>query len=510
MSAGKVYLIGGGPGDPGLLTLRGRDVLAAADVVVYDRLIPEELLRHARPEAETIYVGKQPGKHSMKQPEITALLVDLAKRPARVVRLKGGDPFVFGRGGEEALALAREGIAFEVVPGVSAGVAVPAYAGIPVTHRGLASNFGMITGHEEPGKEESDLDYAALARWGGTLEFFMGVGNLPEICRQLIDNGLDDTTPAAIIQQGATPRQRTVVGTLATLPTLAEQADIRPPALTVIGSVVGLRDKLVWYESRPLFGKSIVVTRARAQASRLSAALRELGAEVVEMPSIKIEPPEDPTPLRNALQDLEQFDWTIFTSVNAVDSVFETLRASGRDARAFAGGNVCAIGPATRAALAANGILADAQPPKYICTSIVETLAARESLSGKRILAPRADIAPPDLVDLLGAQGADVTEVTAYRTLPDCSGAQAVIERIRANDLDWITFTSSSTVRNFLTAVPADLLTGSGTRLVSIGPSTSETLREFGLEPSAQADPFTIDGVVNAVVCFEQSLEESS
>ncbi len=510
MSKGCVYLVGAGPGDPGLITVRGSELLSQADAVVYDNLASPRLLDYVHPDAELIYVGKQAAKHTLAQEEINDLLVSLSGDGKTVVRLKGGDPYVFGRGGEEALALVDAGIDFEVVPGVTAGVAAPAYAGIPVTHRTLASNLGLVTGHETPDKEGSDLDYEALAKWRGTLAFYMGVGKLEAICKALTDHGLDGATPAALIRWGTTSRQQVITGSLRELPKLATDANFKPPAMIVIGKVVALRDKLNWFEHRQLFGRRIVVTRARTQASQLTAKLERLGAEVIEAPTIRIELTDDDAPLNEAIAELISFDWIVFTSVNGVDAFFWALEQNSLDSRALGSNKICCIGPATAERLAAFGVRADAQPAKFVSTEIVETLAALQELSDVRILCPRADIAPPDLVDALRERGAIVCEVAAYRTVPDGSRSEEVAELIKKGEIDWITFTSSSTVKNFFNTIQPELVTPGGVKIGSIGPATSATLRELGFEPTVEADSHTIDGLVNAILNKEGPREVSS
>ncbi|MBE3069445.1 MAG: uroporphyrinogen-III C-methyltransferase, partial [Planctomycetes bacterium] len=358
MATGRVTLVGAGPGDPGLLTLRGREALAAADVVVYDALVSPHLLDHAPPGAERVYVGKRSAQHTLSQDGINALLVERARGGAAVVRLKGGDPYVFGRGGEEGLALAEAGIPFEIVPGITAAVAAAAYAGIPVTHRGLASTLTFVTGHEADDKADSAIDWAALARLKGTLAFYMGVANLPAIAANLMRHGLAGATPAAAVQWGTTPRHRSVAATLETLHDAVTRAGLGPPAILLVGEVVRLRESLGWFEQRPLLGRRIVVTRARAQASSLVARLEALGAETIEAPAIRIEPPDDPAPLAEAARAAGDFDWIVFTSTNGVDAFFAALAAAGLDARRLAGCRVAAIGPATAERLAACGIRA--------------------------------------------------------------------------------------------------------------------------------------------------------
>ncbi len=509
MSKGCIYLVGAGPGDPGLITMRGVELLTRADVVVYDYLVSTRLLAHAPANAERIYVGKKAGKHTLAQGDINKLLVDKAKAGATVVRLKGGDPFVFGRGGGGALEAVESGIDYEVVPGITSGVAGPAYAGIPVTHRGLASNLGLITGHETPDKPDSDLDFEALAKWRGTLVFYMGVSNLERICTSLRQHGLDGQTPGALVRWGTTSRQRVVTGTLETLPQVARDAGIEPPALIVIGEVVQLRDQLKWFDSRPLLQRTIVVTRARSQASTLSKQLDQLGAEVVEMPAIRIAPPKDDQPLREAVANLEDFDWVVFTSANGVDAFFEVLHRAGLDSRALSSNRICSTGPVTAERLASHGITSDAQPEKYLGSEIARAIDSAGGLDGKKVLCPRADIAPRDMIDDLEARGATVQEVVAYRTIPDCSGAEQVADLLAENQLSWITFTSSSTVKFFFGAISQEKIRSSSVRLASIGPVTSGTLKEFGLTADAEAEQHTVDGLVCAILQAEESEGEA-
>ena len=504
MSKGCVYLVGAGPGDPGLITVRGKQLLEQADIVIYDYLASPRLLAHAKLDAELIYVGKKAGAHTLKQDEINDLLVARASEGATIVRLKGGDPYVFGRGGEEALDLVDAGIDFEVVPGVTAGVAAPAYAGIPVTHRKMASNFGLITGHETPDKEGSDLDYEALARWKGTLGFYMGVRNLGPICENLISHGLDAETPAAIIRWGTTARQRVLTATVADLPARAEEEGFKPPSIILIGKVVSLREKLNWFEKRPLFGRRIVVTRARSQASRLTARIEALGAEAVEMPAIRIAPPADPAPLDAAVADLASFNWIIFTSANGVAGFFDALAQADLDSRALHAARICTIGPVTAERLGQFGLKPDLQPDKFVSTEIVKALSQAEDLAGVKILCPRADIAPPEMIEALTEAGADVCEVAAYSTVPDGTGAEYVGHRLEQGELHWITFTSSSTVKNFFSFVDPGAVQAAEVRLASIGPATSATLVEQGFQPDVEAETHTIDGLVEAILSKEK------
>jgi len=509
MSAGRVYLVGAGPGDPGLLTLRGRELLSQADVVVYDYLVSPCLLDHTQAAAERVYVGKRGAEHTLGQEEINQLLIGRARGGAAVVRLKGGDPFVFGRGGEEALALAEAGIPFEVVPGVTAAIAGAAYAGIPVTHRDLASSLVLATGHEAAGKNDSALDWRNLARCKGTVAFYMGMGNIRAICERLVQEGMEADTPAAVVRWATTPRQRVVTGHVAELPRLAEQTELGPPALIIIGSVVKLRERLAWFENRPLFGRRIVVTRPSREAGQLACGLEALGAEVVLLPTIRIEPPQDLAPLKQALRELPEFDWVVFTSVNAVEAFFDALSDAGLDARALASNRVCVIGPATAGRLARFGVRADARPPRFTGDGIVETLSASEDLSGLRILCPRADIAPPHLIEALASCGAVVREVTAYRTVPETLDAQQVAELLACDEVHWLTFTSSSTARSFFSITNPDLVRRSSLHIASIGPSTSATVRQFGLEPAAEAEAHTIGGLIDVIVKRERAIRGS-
>jgi uroporphyrinogen III methyltransferase/synthase len=490
-----VYLVGAGPGDPGLLTVRAAELVARAGVLVYDALVNPAILEARRADAELVYVGKRGGDHSRTQDEINALLVELGKGERSVVRLKGGDPFVFGRGGEEALALREAGVPFEVVPGVTAGVAASAYAGIPVTQRGMTSSLTLLTGHEDPTKADTDLNWEALARVG-TLVFYMGVGRMEENFRRLADAGKPADTPAAVVEWGTYPRQRTVTGTIATLPALAKDAGIGAPALVVVGDVVSLRERLRWFDARPLSGRRVLVTRARTQASELADALEALGAEVVQFPTIRIADAPDPAALRSAAARAAAFDWIVFTSANGVERFWAALAETGGDTRALGGARVCAIGPATAAALDARGVRADLVPGEYVGEGVVDALAAADDLAGRRILLPRAEVARSALPDGLRQRGAEVVEVAAYSTVPDGAEAESVRERLAKGGVDYVTFTASSTVRNFVDLAGTEL---GGARVVSIGPITSITARELGLTVAAEAAEFTIPGLVSAL-----------
>ena len=478
----SVYLVGAGPGDPGLLTRRGEELLRAADVVVYDRLASSALVDLAPAHAERVDVGKAPGRVAMTQHEINALLVERGARGLHVVRLKGGDPFVFGRGGEEAEACAAHGVLFEVVPGVTSAIAAPAYAGIPVTHRSVSTSVTIVTGHEDPTKDGSDTDWSALAKTGGTLVILMGAGRLAEIAKALIAGGLADGTPAAAVQWGTRPEQLTVRATLGTI----ADAGIEAPSAIVVGEVAAL--EFAWFERRPLFGRTIVVTRAREQLSGLRSRCEELGAVVLELPTIAIEP------IDFTLPDLANYRWLIFTSANGVDAFFERgLAPAGLDARALAPTRVAAIGPGTAAALARRGVRADLVPERFVAESLLDAFPD----GAGRVLVARAETARDVLPDGLAAKGYTVDVLPVYRTV-NAPVDPATLTRVRAGAVDAITFTSSSTVTNFCDAVGA--LPDPAPLIVSIGPVTSETARTRGLHVDAEANPHTIDGLVAALV----------
>ncbi len=502
MTHGFVSLVGAGPGDPDLITVKGRQRLEEAEVVIYDYLANPALLRYCRPDAERIYVGKQAGRHTLSQDEINALLVEHG-RSKRVVRLKGGDPYIFGRGGEEAAVLQRAGIAWEVVPGITAGIAAPAYAGIPVTHRELASSVAFITGHEDPTKPETAIDWQRLATAIDTLVFYMGVGNLREIAARLIEHGRDPRTPVAVIRWGTTPEQRTVVGTLATIADDVDRAGLKPPAITVVGDVVRLSETLRWFDNRPLFGKRIIVTRAREQASALSQRLREAGAIPIEYPVIAFAPPDDWAPLDDALRRLESFGWVIFTSVNGVRFVLERMRALGIDEQQLMSRRIGAIGPATAAELARAGLRASFVPNEFVAEAVIEQIG---DVHGQRILLPRADIAREALAEGLAAKGATVENVVAYRTVLGEAEA-GVVDLLRDGQIDAVTFTSSSTVRNFFARLEQSGMTHDEARrclesvtIAAIGPITARTAREHGLTVAIEAERYTIDGLMEALI----------
>jgi uroporphyrinogen III methyltransferase / synthase len=490
---GIVYLVGAGPGDPGLMTRRSLELIASADAILYDRLIPPGALDGARPDAELRYVGKEPGAVALSQDETSALLVELARAGKRVVRLKGGDPFVFGRGGEEAEVLAAAGVPFEVVPGVTAGIAAPAYAGIPVTHRDAASAVAFVTGHEDPEKPGSALDWDALARFPGTLVFYMGIRQLPLIAERLTACGRDPSEPAAVVERGTHPGQRTILYTLGGIAARAEAEELHPPAITVVGPVAELRETIAWLERRPLHGEVVAVTRARAQASGLAARLQELGAEVVVTPPIRIEPRPVDGELREAIDRIDEYALVCLTSPNGARLLFGAMDRAGRDARAMAGATVAAIGPGTVAALAEHGIHADVVPERFVAEALVEALAPVD-VEGRRVLIARAAEARSVLPDALRERGAQVDDVALYDTVADPLGDA---ERAGLGRATYVTFTSSSTVRFLLESgarPPADA------RIVSIGPITSATAEEHGLGVDVEAEQHDIDGLVRALL----------
>ena len=476
-----VHLVGAGPGDAGLMTARALELIARADVILYDRLIPDGALDGARADAVLVDVGKVGGGAQVPQEATNALLLEHGRGGGEVVRLKGGDPFVFGRGGEEAQLLREAGIDVTVVPGVTAGVAAPAYAGIPVTQRGMAAAVAFVTGHEDPDKDDTQVDWPALAAFPGTLVFYMGVRKLDRIAAQLVAGGRPASEPVAIVQRGTFADQRTVSGTLGDIAMVAREAGVRAPAITVVGAVAGLREQLAWFGSGPLAGRSVVVTRARAQASPLAQRLRALGARVVEAPAIAIEP------LEATLPDVARFDLICVTSPNGARRLLEIAR----DARALAGPAIAAIGPGTAAALRAGGIEADIVPPRAVAESLVEALAGHEI---RRALIARAEVARDVLPDALRDRGAEVEILPLYRTIAEPLGDAA---RSEAQGAGYVTFTSASSVRFYVEAAGVP---GAEQRIVSIGPITSDALRERGLEPDIEAQEHTPDGLVAALL----------
>ena len=505
---GCVYLVGAGPGDKGLITVKGLNILKSADIIIYDYLANIDLLKEARDDAEKIYVGKKAGTHTLGQEQINDLLIKKAGDKKIVVRLKGGDPFVFGRGGEEALALYKNNIPFEVVPGITSGIAALAYAGIPVTHRGMATSVSFITGHEDPSKKQSQLNWKAIASIQGTLVFYMGVHNLESIVSQLIKYGKAETTPAAVIQNGTSSLQKTIVGKLGDIATQAENNEVKPPALLIVGEVVSLHSDLKWFEKKPLFGKRIIVTRTRPQASGLAVMLEDLGACMMMVPTIKIVKAKDMTPLDNAIKDLPGYHWIIFTSVNAVESFFERLFQSGRDSRDLQNNKICAIGPATANRLRSFGLKADMQPDEFTTKAIV-SIFQKMDISGKRILLPRADIAGADLHLGLEKCGAHIDDIIAYSTCLEDDQGEKVIDGIRSGNFDLITFTSSSTVKNFIQLIGRSHLKQafSSAIIACIGPVTKKTAESYGLKVHIQPGKYTITDLVQSIVKYYEQIK---
>ena len=504
---GKVYLVGAGPGDPGLITVKGLEALRSADVVVYDRLVNDALLSEPRPDADRVFAGASLRHNPSRQSEINAMLVRFAEEGKIVVRLKGGDPFVFGRGGEEAEALATGGVDYEVVPGITSAIAVPAYAGIPVTHRRVSSSFAVITGREDAGREWSRVAWAKLAGGAGTLVILMSVETLESALAQLREHGVSDTTPVAVIEWGTLPRQRTVDGTLRDIAVRVAEAGLGPPAVTVVGDVVKLRSRIDWFEGKPLFGTRVMVTRPKAQARSLIKRLMAEGAEPIAAPSIEIRPAPDIQAVDDAVRRLATFDAVLFTSVNAVDAFFVRLDALGLDARSFGGLAVAAVGPATATALKARGLKPDFAPNRYTTADLA---AEMPDIEGKRLLVPRSAIAPRELLERLGARGAQVDEVHVYDTVTPEETAVRARELLETGRIDVVTFTSSSTVENLVDALGADakrLLAGPS--LVSIGPVTTQTAEARGLHIEATAEEHTVDGLVDALMAFARTTRGS-
>jgi uroporphyrinogen III methyltransferase/synthase len=498
-SKGKVFLVGAGPGDLGLVTLRAKQCIERADVIVYDNLANPEMLGWARDDAEIIYAGKRAGQHTLKQNEINDLLIAKAREEKLVVRLKGGDPFVFGRGAEEAEAVVGAKIPFEIVPGVTSAVAGPAYAGIPVTNRADNSHFTIFTGHEDPTKTESAIDFAALAKLGGTQVMLMGVERIESIAAEMMQKGVRPDLPVALVRWATTGRQRTLSGTLADIGVRVRDAGFEAPAVAVFGDVVRLRTELNWYEERPLSGKRIVVTRTRKQAGVLSARLRDLGADVIELPTIRIEPPSDLRAFAELVQDSHGYDWIIFTSVNGVDAFFDLFFKLYDDGREIGGAKIAAIGPATAQRVRDYHFHVDLQPEEFVAEAIVREFQKQGGVENLRILLARAEKARDVLPKRLSALGAIVDEGFAYRTVAETRDVTGARQRFLDEGADLITFTSSSTVENFL---GLGLPWPKGMKIASIGPITSKTAREAGLKVDVEARRHDIDGLVNAVQKF--------
>jgi len=495
---GRVYLVGAGPGEPGLITIKGLESLKRAEVIIYDRLIDDILLDAAPGDAEKIYVGKGHGSHTREQNEINELLVTKAKEGKRIVRLKGGDPFVLGRGSEEAAILAENGIAFEVIPGVSSAYAVPSYAGIPVTDRRLASSFMVITGHEDAQKIESTIRWDKVSVGSDTLVILMGMGNLASIVTELVNNGRPASTPVAVISQGTSPQQRTLIGTLQNISQQAEKEGLEAPAVIVVGEVVQLRENLRWFEKLPLFGKRILVTRPEEQAGTLSHLLRERGALPIQMPVIKILPPERWKDLDLAIKKLKYYQWIIFTSVNAVQMFFSRIRVLNLDARWLSGIKIGAIGPATANKLEEHGILTDYMPDTYTSQGLLATLD-KEVITGQKVLLPRANIATNELADGIIKLGASIDQVVAYKTVAADKANVSAKEMLLLSQIDVITFTSASTVNNLIAMLDKDLEVLKKAKLACIGPITAATLAQKGLNPDVVATDHTIPGLVESL-----------
>jgi len=501
-SPGVVYLAGAGPGDPELITLKAQQKIKTADVIIYDYLAGHELTSLARPDAELIYVGKTGSQHTMKQSEINALLVEKAREGKTVVRLKGGDPFLFGRGGEEAEELVAAGIPFEIIPGVTSAIAAPAYAGIPVTHREHASMVTFVTGHENPEKENSAVNWDVLARSPGTLVFLMGMKNLTEICKNLISCGMERRTPAAVVQWGTTPRQQSLVATLGDLPDRAEKRGIKAPAVIVVGAVASLSDRLAWFETKPLFGKNILVTRTREQSGKLTAKIRELGGQPILFPTIVIRDPDDFSALDDSIRNIQTYDWIVFTSVNGVERFMTRFLRLTQDIRELKGPKIAAIGPVTAAAVAERGVKVELTADIFVAEGLIEAFRGLP-LQGRKILIPRAEKARDALPLALMTAGAQVNVVGVYRTdKPDSLDCAPILEMLEHKAIHAVTFTSSSTVSHFVEIVGAERLGElmEGVTAASIGPVTTETARRLGLRVAVEARQYTIDGLVNAMV----------
>ncbi len=499
---GTVYLVGAGPGDAGLLTVRGAELLRRAEVVVHDAILNTDLLRQVPAHAEIIAAGKRGAERVRSQEELNQLLVDKAREGKTVVRLKGGDPFVFGRGGEEACELARAGIPFEVIPGVSSFSAVPGMAGIPLTHREHASAFTVVTGHEDADKPGQSVDWRQLAQGHGTKVILMGVERLESISRALVEGGLAASTPIALIQWGTTARQKTVTGTLADIAQRAREIGLSPPAIAVIGEVVRLRDRLNWFESRPLFGRRVVVTRRPEQAGELVTRLAELGAEVLEIPVIRMGPPADRLSMVECLAGLGEYDWIVFTSANGVGAFFDALLAAYEDIRSVGNVRLAAVGPATAASLRRFHLRVDAMPAQFVGRQVADAIAKVEGLENLRILLARAQTANPDLCRELEERGAIVDDIAFYQTQPEMERAESAVASLRESGADWVTFTSASTVEHFHARIDLPALRGRhpSMRLASIGPETTRALEALSLNPDAEASAHTAEGLVQAIL----------
>ena len=497
MSEGIVRLVGAGPGDPDLISVKGLRLIQSADAIVFDRLVDRRLLDNASEDAELIDVGKIPGKRINRQEDINGLLIELGRAGRKVVRLKGGDPFVFGRGGEEAEAMEEAGVAFEIVPGITSAIAAPAYAGIPLTHRKLASSFTIVTGSEDPTKPDSSVDWKVLAKSSDTLVVLMGQSNLRSIADALTKYGRTPETPVALVQWGTEPYQRTLVGTLSDIADRAVEEGIGAPAVTVVGEVVRLRETIRWFDSRPLFGKRVLVTRTRTQASALSDRLTQMGAQPLELPTIEIQPMADYSDLDRALGEAIAYDWMVFSSANAVDVVFDRLSALGLDARLLHGTLIAAIGPATRRRLLGRGIIADFMPTSFVAEAAVDELRDL-GMNGKRVLLPQAEIARDILRQGLIELGASVDAIPVYRTVTPEKTADR-LKDILADGIDIATFTSSSTASNLVELLDGNTSALKDATIACIGPITAERAAELGLNADIVATEHTIAGLIEAV-----------
>ncbi|MCD6388973.1 MAG: uroporphyrinogen-III C-methyltransferase [Desulfobulbaceae bacterium] len=507
---GKVYLVGAGPGDPGLITIRGREILEKAEVIIYDYLAGKKLLKFVPRDAEFIYAGKRGGvKHTHTQEEINAMLVDRARSGKRVVRLKGGDPFIFGRGGEELEEIVAAGLNYEAVPGVTSASAAATFAGVPITHRKFTASVAFITGHEDPTKKESSIAWDKISTGVGTLVFYMGIKNLPAITKNLMDNGRDPKTPVAVVRWASMPHQRSVVGTLDTIADIVKEQGIKPPALTIVGEVVTLRDTLNWYEKRPLFGKRIMITRTREQASELVARLEELGAECLEYATIAIQPPDSWNELDQALARLPQYNWLVFTSIHAIHAFFGRLFEKNLDARALNSCRIAAVGTVTADCLLDYGIKIDLLPEKFTGEGLAAALES-QGLAGKKVLIPRALKAREVLPERLEKAGAEVTVAPVYQNVRPKGYGELLREEFVDQGVDMITFSSSSTVTNFIQMLGVDdnelgsLL--SKTSIAAIGPITAKTVVDHGLHVDVQPETYTIPALVDSILEYDWKL----
>ncbi|MED5259128.1 MAG: uroporphyrinogen-III C-methyltransferase [Verrucomicrobiota bacterium] len=502
---GICYLVGAGPGDPGLLTLRAKECLESADVVVYDYLCNPDILNHAPSSAEKIYAGKKAADHAIPQEELNDLLVKLSIKGQTVVRLKGGDPYVFGRGGEEAQELRRAGVPFEIVPGISSSVAGPAYAGIPVTHRDCCSQLTIFTGHEDPTKNDSVINYSTIGKADGTKVMLMGVGQLEKVTNQMIEGGAPKDTPVALIRWATTGRQQTLVGEIGNIVEKVNKSGFKAPAVTVFGEVVKLREQLNWFEERSLYGKKMVVTRTRTQAGELSVRLRHLGADVDEMPTIRIEPPVDLKGFGQLVQDSHKYDWIVFTSPNGVDAFFDIFFKLYKDARSIGGARIAAVGPGTQKKIESYHLSVDLLPEKYVAEGLVEKFKETEGVENQTIMLVRPETTRDIIAKGLSEMGAIVDEAIAYRTVPELEDPTGAVERFNSGEIELVTFTSSSTVESFM---ELDLLIPDHLIMASIGPVTSETIRSYGHEVDIEAQESTIQNLVDSIEDYYLALQD--